>query len=449
MTVRLDLNGLLAGASTPAGLSGDELEALASQLGTIRASLAERRARGGLVFADLPHDQTHVRSVLETAEQIRDRFDTMVVLGTGASAGGPRALVTALGEDDGSVVVSDAIDPAAVRALLSDLDLERTIFDVVSKSGESAETIARFLIVRDRLLRELGAVDYKKHLIVTTGTQRGSLRQIVNDEGFRALDVPAEVASRLGILSGIGLLPAAVAGIDVEDLLAGARAMDERMQAAESPLADPAFVLAGAIWTLARRAGRHRLLVMPFSERLGPLASWFCRLWTETLSTVPGEPQTPVVAAASADRHAHARVLTDGRRDATVLFVRVEDHGEALDIPAAYQDIEGVGCIGGNSLGTLLNAEQRATELALAREGGLSATLTLPALNPFTVGQVVLLLQMATVVYGILAGADAVAPVFHDQRERLLQALLGREGSEAQRAELDAWVAAKDPRFVV
>jgi len=449
MTVRLDLNGLLAGASTPAGLSGDELEGLAGQLGAIRSALAERRSRGGLAFADLPHDQTHVRSVLETAEDIRDRFDTMVVLGTGASAGGPRALVTALGEDDGSVVVSDAIDPAAVRALLSDLDLERTIFDVVSKSGESAETIARFLIVRDRLLRELGAVDYKKHLIVTTGTQRGSLRQIVNDEGFRALDVPAEVASRLGILSGIGLLPAAVAGIDVTDLLAGARAMDERMQAAESPLADPAFVLAGAIWTLARRAGRHRLLVMPFSERLGPLASWFCRLWTETLATVPGEPGTPVVAAASADRHAHARVLADGRRDATVLFVRVEDHGEALDIPAAYQDIEGVGCIGGNSLGTLLNAEQRATELALAREGGLSATLTLPALNPFTVGQVVLLLQMATVVYGILAGADAVAPVFHDQRERLLQALLGREGSEAQRAELDAWVAAKDPRFVV
>jgi glucose-6-phosphate isomerase len=448
MTVRLDLNGLLAGASTPAGLTHDELTGLDAELAGARSALADRRAQGGLAFAELPHDLAHVRAVLETAEDICDHFDTMVVLGTGASAGGPRALVSALGNGDDSVIVSDAIDPAAVRGLLEDLDLERTIFNVVSKSGESAETMARFLIVRDRLLRELGAVDYKKHLIVTTGTQRGSLRQIVNDEGLRALDVPAEVASRFGMLSGIGLLPAAVAGIDVEEILAGARAMDERMASAPGALADPAFVLAGSLGLLARRGNRRRLLVMPFSERLGALASWFCRLWTETLATVPGV-ETRIIAAASADRHAHGRVLADGRRDATVLFVRVEDHGEALDIPAAYQDIEGIGCIGGNSLGTLLNAEQRATELALAREGGLSATLTLPALNPYTIGQVVLLLQMATVVNGILAGGDAVAPIFHDQRERLLQALLGRPGTEAQRADLEAWVAAKDPRFVV
>jgi len=196
MTVRLDLNGLLAGASTPAGLTHDELTGLDAELAGARSALADRRAQGGLAFAELPHDLAHVRAVLETAEDICDHFDTMVVLGTGASAGGPRALVSALGNGDDSVIVSDAIDPAAVRGLLEDLDLERTIFNVVSKSGESAETMARFLIVRDRLLRELGAVDYKKHLIVTTGTQRGSLRQIVNDEGLRALDVPAGARCR-------------------------------------------------------------------------------------------------------------------------------------------------------------------------------------------------------------------------------------------------------------
>ena len=326
---------------------------------------------------------------------------------------------------------------------------------MVSKSGDTAETMARFLIVRDRLMREFGAVDYKDHVIVTTEAERGSLRQIVNDEGFQSLVVPPDVDGRFSALTAVGLFPAAVAGIDVDELLAGAAMMDQRMRAAESPLADPALALAG-------RCGRspapacHIVVLMSYAERLAAAGDWFCQLWGESLGKavdrdgrVVEHGQTAVRARGSADQHSHLQLYLEGPRDKVVLFLRVDDHGEPLDIPAAYQDIEEVGCLGGNSLGSLLNGSQHATELALARRGRPSATLTLPAVNAFTVGQLVYLLEMATVATGWLAGVDPFGQPAIEEAKEFTFGLMGRPGFEARRAEIEGWVAGKDPRFIL
>src|SRR5712691_9720146 len=183
MTVQVDLNGLLAAAVGAGGLAAEELAGLEPELARVRDQLAARRAAGTLAFAELPHGAD---------------VDTLVVLGIGGSALGARALVSALGEGPGRrrVMVADSIDPDAFGALLGRLDARRTLFNVISKSGETAETMAQFLVVRDRLLRELGAVDYKRHILVTSDAQEGALRQIVNDEGFLALPIPTAVGGR-------------------------------------------------------------------------------------------------------------------------------------------------------------------------------------------------------------------------------------------------------------
>jgi glucose-6-phosphate isomerase len=452
MSVRVDLNGLFAGA----GFAPRDLETLAPGLDRVRRELGARRASGLLEFADLPYRRADVRGILQAAEAARERFDTLVVLGIGGSALGAHALHQALGVGAGPrVVVSDSIDPGALRSLLGAVDLERTLFNVVSKSGDTVETMARFLIVRDRLMREFGAVDYKDHVIVTTEAQRGSLRQIVNDEGFRSLVVPPDVDGRFSALTAVGLFPAAVAGIDVDELLAGAAMMDQRMRAAESPLADPSLALAGALSSLAR-GGIHIVVLMSYAERLAAAGDWFCQLWGETLGKavdrdgrVVEHGQTAVRARGSADQHSHLQLYLEGPRDKVVLFLRVDDHGEPIDIPAAYQDIEEIGCLGGNSLGGLLNGSQHATELALARRGRPSAALTLPAVNAFTVGQLVYLLEMATVATGWLAGVDPFGQPAIEEAKEFTFGLMGRPGFEARRAEIEAWVAGKDPRFIL
>ncbi len=458
MTVRVDLNGLLAAAVGGSGLAAEELAGLEPELARVRDELAARRAAGTLAFAELPHRFDDARHVLDDAAGVGADIDVLVVLGIGGSALGARALVSALGERPGGrrVIVADSIDPDDFGALLGQLDARRTLFNVISKSGETAETMAQFLVVRDRLLHELGAVDYKHHLVVTTDAEKGVLRQIVNDEGFRDLVVPDGVGGRFSVLTPVGLFPAAVAGIDVEELLAGAVYVDERARAAAAPLADPALALAGALFLLATRHAKPILVLMPYCARLAATADWFCQLWAESLGKardLAGRTvewgQTPVRALGAADQHSQLQLYVEGPRDKVVLFARVEDHGAAVDLPTTYQDLEGVGYLGGHSLGELLNAEQRATELALAKRGRPSATLALPAVNAFTLGQLLYLLETATVAVGALAGIDPFGQPGVEEGKRLAYGLMGRPGFEANRAEVEAWLARKDARFIL
>ena len=450
MTIRLDLNGLLATAVGAEGLAADDLARLEPTLARVRDGLATRRAAGEFAFAELPYRRDDVRSVHDAANALATDFDTLVVLGIGGSALGARALIAALGDEAVGldVVVADSIDPDAFGVTLARLDVKRTLFNVVSKSGETAETMAQFLVVRDRLLRELGAVDYKKHIIVTTDAQRGALRQIVNDEGFRALPIPAGVGGRFSVLSPVGLFPAAAAGVDVEELLAGAAHMDERCKAATSALEDPACVLAAAVATFASERRKPIVVLMPYCERLGCVADWFCQLWAESLGKA-GKGQTPVRALGAGDQHSQLQLWVDGPPDKVVVFVRVEDHGANIDLPTTYQDLESVGYLGGHSLAELLNAEQRATELALAKRGRPSATIVLPALSAFTLGQLLYLFEMATIAAGALLEVDPLGQPGVEEGKHLAYGLMGRPGFEARRAEVEAWAARKDPRYII
>ena len=457
-TVRLDLNGLLAAAVGADGLAPGDLAELEPELVRVRDQIATSRAGGALAFADLPQRREDVKRVLEVAAEVRGEFDTLVVLGIGGSALGPRALAAALADESAGlrVVVADSVDPESFGALLGRLDVKRTLFNVISKSGETAETMAQFLIVRDRLLRELGAVDYKRHLVATTDAEQGVLRQIVNDEGFRALPIPAGVSGRFSVLTPVGLFPAAAAGIDVEELVAGAAHAEERARAAASPLAEPALALAGALWQLHARRGKSIVVLMVYCERLAAVGDWFCQLWAESLGKaldVRGRTvewgQTPVRAVGATDQHSQLQLYVEGPRDKVVLFVRVEDHGAAVDIPATYQDLESVAYLGGHSLSELLNAEQRATELALVKRGRPSAVLTLPALNGFALGQLLYFLEMATVDAAALAAIEPFGQPGVEEGKRLTYGLMGRPGFEASQAEVEAWLASKDERFVL
>ncbi len=422
----MDLNGLVATAEGAPGLTSDELGELAPDLAAVRTTLGARRAEGTLPFLLPSGRRDDLRRLLETAAAVRAEVDTVVVVGTPPSSFGARLLAEALdaeGAPGVRLVVVDTVDPAAIHTLLEALDLKRTLFNVVSRSGDTAETMALFLIVRDRLLRELGALDYKERLIVTTDAQRGSLRQIINDEGFRDVVVPPGLDGRFAALSPLGLFPAAAAGIDVEELIAGAAFMEARGRAAETPLADPPVVLAGALHRLARRYGRTGVRVRPYSDRLAPVRDWMQTAWR--------------------------LVGPDAQGPGVTLFLRVEEHGTAVDVPAGYQDLDDVGYLGGHSLGELRNAQQRAAEATLARHAQPSVTVTLPALNPFTVGQLLFLLQMTAVVTDSLTDTP-VDPVSLDgEAQRLTCGLLGRTGFGEEAAEVEQWLARKDPRLVL
>jgi len=454
MTVRLDPSGMLSEAVGTTGLARADVDALAARAAEAVRALAERRAAGALPAFDLAQQPGALGRICALAREVRDEVDTLVVLGIGGSALGSRAILEALAEGPVRVVVADNIDPWSFGALLDGLDLTRTAFNVVSASGETAATMAQFLIVRDRLLRVLGAVDYKARVLVTTDASGGSLRQIVNDEGFRDLALPPGVGGRFSVLTAAGLFPAAVGGVRVEDLLAGAAWMDARTRTA-AVWENPALLLGALLYLAETQRQTHVAVLMPYSDRLRAVARWFAQLWAESLgkaADLDGRPvrvgSTPQPAVGATDQHSQLQLWLDGPADKVVCFVRVEDHGREIEIPTAYADLEGVGYLRGTGLGALLNLEQRAAELALRQRGRLSLTLSVPALNAFTLGQLFFLFEAATVFAAALHRVNSWDQPAADEGRRLTFGLAGRTALAERAAEVEAWLAGKSTDLV-
>jgi glucose-6-phosphate isomerase len=466
MAVRVDVNGALESMVGEPGLRLKDLEDLAPRIADAHAELEAQRKAKAARFRDLPYEKREVQGILELAREVSEQCDTLVVLGIGASALGTRALYTALRppfhdhrpgspERGARLIIADSIDPKTFAAILDEVDPHRTAFNVISKSGETAETMSQFLIVRERLLKVLGAVDYSRRVVVTTDADAGALRQIVNDEGFRSLAIPPGVGGRYSVLSAVGLFPAALAGIDIQELLAGAASMDERCSS-PALFENPAY-LHGAVHYLAHVA-KHKTVqvMMPYSDALRAFADWFSQLWAESLGKeldrdgrAVHNGQTPLAAVGSGDQHSRLQLFIEGPNDKIITFVRVEDHGMRLEIPRAYSDIESVSYLGGRTLGELLNLEQRATEISLAERGRLTTTLRVPVLNPFTFGQLVYLLEVQTTLAASLYRVDPFNQPGIEASKILTYGMAGRRGYEEKRAQVEGWVQKKSPQYVI
>ena len=425
--VRVDANGLMRDVVGKAGLADEDLEALGLRLDE-RAAALERQRRLALVA--LLSAKGDLRRTVHLADQVRGEFEDLVVLGSDGLALGIRALASALaplGRAAGTPApgalrlhVADQLDPESFATLLARLDLRRTLFNIVGGTGDALPTMSHFLIARDRLLRALGAVAYKQHVIVTTGTGEGPLRQIVNDEGFRDLSLPNDVTDDRALLTAAALFPIACAGTDVGDLVAGAADMAERCHG-QNGGTSPAHRLATGLLLVGAEGPS---VVPPSLASLHDLAVWIERCWAG------GTPNGP------ADLHPDTRRL--------VLFLAVGRPRHELEVPKAYQDLDGVGYLGGQGLGALATLQQEAAEMALWNGGHITMTLRCPEITPATVGQVIYLVEAAAAL-----AHRSPAPTERRTASRLAYGLAGRPGYEAERAEVQRLTARREARYVV
>jgi glucose-6-phosphate isomerase len=458
--LRLDYNNMLNQRLGGRGIGPAALTDFAERFAGIHHDVESRRAAGQLGFFQLPYERETVEQIRAFAEGPGQVFDTVVVLGIGGSALGTTALLQALRppgwnefSDEGReffprLYVLDNIDPTTIAPFLDRLDLRRTLFNVVSKSGATAETMAQFLIIRERLGQVLEADALRHHLIFTTDPEKGVLRRLATQERVATLAIPPEVGGRFSVLSGVGLLPAALVGIDIDSLLAGARDMDERCRT--DVLTDnPAGLFATLQFLADTYAGAPIHVMMAYSDRLYPTADWFRQLWAESLgkrldtggSEVYRGP-TPIKALGATDQHSQVQLYMEGPFDKTVTFLTVATPETDLTIPDAYPGIDELSYLGGHSLGELLRAEQQATAGALARQQRMNMTLELPTLGAHTLGQLLMLLQIATVYAGGLYAIDPLDQPGVELGKQLTYGLLGRPGHAAPELQ------APDPRWV-
>lgn len=441
----LDLNCALA-PLLEGGLDPSRLEPggdLAATFRDARDVFERRHGDGELGFLSLPYAGDTARRVRELAEGFGQWFEDVVIVGIGGSGLGALALREALvapGWNERSdeargyfprLRVLDNPDPATVAHLLERVDPARTLFNVVSKSGSTAETMALYLVARGAVEAAVEPDKVRGHFLFTTDPDRGALRRIADAEGIPTLAVPPDVGGRFSVLSPVGLLPAALVGVDIEALLAGARAVDEACRR-DDLHRNPAGLLAVVLHTLHREQGRGIHVLMPYADRLRALALWFQQLWAESLGKLRGSEHvgpTPLPALGASDQHAQLQLFMEGPHDKAVVFVRARaEEGGAVPIPGLHADVEELAYLAGHTLDELLDAEQRATAEALRQAGRPSVVLDLGPADAHALGGFLHLCQIATVYAGALYGVDPLDQPGVESGKRMTYGLMGREG---------------------
>lgn len=410
----------VAGGLDEARFQGDLGDRFAEAHGEVEA----RRASGEMGFFDLPYAEELRQQVQEFADSFGQWFEAVVVIGIGGSSLGTRAIVDGLcgpfwnekspeeREHFPRLYFLENSDPDTTRDVLNRLDLRKTLFNVVSKSGSTSETMAQFLVVEAALREVLEPEKIPGHFLFTTDPEAGALRALARDRGILALELPSNVGGRFSVLSSVGLLPGAVIGIEIADLLRGAAEVDALCRGNRIP-ENPAGVLATCLHWAQTEAGRPIHVMMPYADRLRTFGLWFQQLWAESLGKArkrSGElvhtGPTPVAALGAVDQHSLLQLLMEGPDDKLVVFVRVRNRTDPVPIPESESAHPSLTYLGGHTLERLLDVEQRATAEALRQVGRPSLTIEIDRLDPRTLGGLFMLFQIATVYAGALAGID-------------------------------------------
>ena len=447
------------------GITGNQLKQLAEKTSPLIAKLNKERKQAKTPYRDLPYSNQTVKKVKDLTDQLKDNCENLVILGIGGSALGNIALQTALNPymhnlDDKQrqgpcLFVLDNIDPSQFNSFLKWVDdkLEETIFNVITKSGQTAETISQFLIIRKLLLDKLGPKALKNHVVITTDPQEGPLRKIASDESLPSLEIPQGVGGRFSVLSAVGLFSAAMCKINIDSLLHGARDMDTKVSS-ENFYENPAAIIAAINYHFYNH-GKKISVMFPYSYALKDLADWFRQLWAESLGKekdLSGNEvhigPTPVNALGVTDQHSQLQLYREGPNDKLFTFLQVNKFDYNPKIGPAPNCAPQFDFLAGADLAKLLNSEKYATEYALLQDKRPCLTIIFDQLNPYTVGQFIYLFEVATSLTGALFEINPYDQPAVQLGKEVTFALVGKTGYEKLARKIKPLIEI-DPDFLV
>ncbi|HVP43119.1 MAG TPA: glucose-6-phosphate isomerase [Terriglobales bacterium] len=406
---------------------------------------------GEIGFPNLPDDRTTIRAVSEFAADTRGEVDDVLVVGIGGSALGAYALDAALRgphpvqiapgvkgkrrEPRPRLVVLDNVDPGFIAAALQRVNPKRTLACVIAKSGSTAESLSTFLIVREWMEKALGKRT-RARIVAVTDAQKGDLLAIAKQERYPLFFVPGNVGGRFSVFTPVGLLPAALIGLDIGKLMRGAG--DANLLAWSRDFDHNLALTSAAVHhALHTKRGKAIEVVYAYSSYLWGAAFWYRQLWAESLGKrvnrkgeVVETGQTPVAALGVTDQHSQSQLYMEGPRDKMITFWAVKKPRADVRIPRAFAKFDSCGYLGGKKLSELFHAEMRATEAALTEAGRPNCRWTLPVVDEYTVGAFFQTLEFQTAFAGELYGVDAFDQPGVELGKKLTYGLLGRKGYE-------------------
>ena len=422
----------------------------------IISDLNQRKDKPGqwLQWMNLGYSEETVWYVKEFASMVKGRFDNILVLGIGGSALGGIAVTEALlkpywnyltkeqRENYPRIFFLDNIDPDTMTGLLQILDLKKTLVNVITKSGSTAETMSQYMIIKDLMEKELGD-DYRKNIVATTDQRVGVLRQLADQEGYKTFVVPDDVGGRFSVFSAVGLLPFALVGLDIDKIMSGIKDMDLALKNTdifENIAAQGALIN----YLMDTKLNKRISVMMPYSSKLKYVSDWYVQLWAESLGKEVnrnGEKvnvgPTPVKALGATDQHSQIQLYNEGPNDKLITFIRVDDFDNTLEIPKIFE-YTGIGYLGGKTINDLINAEADSTRVALADYNRPTMTISIEKVDEYNVAQLLYMLEVQTAIAGELYNIDTFNQPGVEQAKNYTYALMGRAGYEDSAQSLQA-----------
>lgn len=399
-----------------------------------------------LQWMNLGYNEETLWYVKEYAAMVKGRFENVLVLGIGGSALGGMAMTEALlkpywnllseEQRDGMprIFFLDNIDPDTMTGLLDFLDLSKTLVNVITKSGSTAETMSQFMIVKDRLEKELGD-NYRYNIVATTDKRTGILRQIAEQEGYKTFVVPDDVGGRFSVFSAVGLLPMALVGIDIDAVVNGIKDMDlalKNTDIKENIAAQNALIH----YLMDTKKGKNMSVMMPYSSRLKYVSDWYVQLWAESLGKNKDNEgndvhvgPTPIKALGATDQHSQIQLYNEGPNNKIINFIRVENFDNILEIPNIFE-YTGINYLAGKTVNRLMNAEADSTRVALADYERPTVTISIPKVDAYNLGQLLYMFEVQTAIAGALYNINTFNQPGVEQAKNYTYALMGRAGYE-------------------
>ncbi|HIJ64373.1 MAG TPA: glucose-6-phosphate isomerase [Candidatus Hydrogenedentes bacterium] len=448
--IRIDISRATSAAvGQEHGITPAELREIAPRVESAHAILQDERRQGVYGFYDLYKDQAALSDVKATADHFASlRYDNLVVLGIGGSALGATALATALKPPYYNALtkrarkgcprlfVMDNIDPVTFRQMMRLCPPQKTLYNVISKSGGTAETMAQLMIVIDLIERKLGAPAAKDHIVVTTNPRGNDappshLHPVADQYGLKEFVVPLNVGGRFSVFSPVGMFPAAVLGLDLDAMVAGCAAMDARCS--KPGIKDnPAYLRAAVQYLADTRKGKVMSVMMPYADALRDVADWYRQLWAESLGKrhdLDGDEvytgQTPIRALGATDQHSQIQLYREGPNNKLINVIEVRRFANTLRIPDVLHGIAALDYVRGKSMNKLMAAELRGTIDALRSSARPVTRIILPRINAHSVAQLLYMLEVETAMAGRLYNVQTFDQPGVEEGKRIARRLMG------------------------
>lgn len=447
-------------------------------------ALADSRSRIklGLEWTRLPfQDKDAIKRIQNLGDEIAKKYENVISLGIGGSYLGLKAAQDALSvpyynefdrvrrKRPRVYFEGNNLDPNTLSILLKNLDPKKTFVIVISKSGETTETKAAFIVVKAWLKKGVGR-NYGRQIFAITDPESGSLRKLVDSYqkkdslSFRSLPLMKGVGGRFSELN-MGLLHLAIIGVEIQKVLDGAAAMHRRCGSPEL-FENPAYMYAALHTILYRMKGKDIAIVMPFSETLKSTADWYIQMLAESLGKKYARKintardgseewindagrtvnvgRTPISARGTNDLHSIQQNNIDGMNNKVVTFIRVEKFNGEIKIPGKD------GLLSGKRFSGLIKLAQEATEWALVRESRPNCTIIMPEVSAYNWGALLFFFEIATAFEGELLGVNAFDQPGVEGYKNYMYYKLGKPGlSERIADEIKNSPLLKDPKFII